>query len=100
MMEKNFQRRPSVALVMEDPWFSDSENSERQGVDEGVLDALRRRSKRTDLRAALLADVASRENLAQMKDLNELFLQLDSDNDGIISADDVRQALSDRWSAR
>jgi len=99
MIDKNFQRRPSMAVAMKDPWFSEPvEDLQRKCLKECALSALIQRSKRTELRTALFADLASRENLAQMRELNDIFLQLDADNDGIITADEVRRTLGDRWS--
>lgn len=96
MLDKDFRSRPVVARLLEDPWFS-SANDAEQAIDQKVLSVLMRRQEKTDLKKALLADVASRENLAQLKDLNELFVQLDVDNDGIVSADDLRNRLGDLW---
>jgi len=96
MLDKDFRSRPVVAKLMEDPWFSSATDAE-QAIDQNVLAVLMRRQEKTELKKALLADLASRENLAQLRDLNELFVQLDVDNDGIVSADDVRRRLGDLW---
>jgi len=96
MIDKDFRCRPVVSKALEDPWFSSATDAE-QAIDEGVLAVLMQRQEKTDIQKALLADLASRENLAQLKELNELFLQLDVDNDGIVSADDVRKRLGDLW---
>merc|ERR1712087_1064629 len=66
----------------------------------GVLNTLRKRKKKTELKKALLADLASRENLAQMKELNELFLQLDVNKDGCVNSEDLHHALEGKWSPK
>lgn len=94
MIDKEFRQRPTVAQVMDSPWFS---NSDDHPVDEGVLQVLARKQTATDVRKALLADLASQQNLAESRELNDLFVQLDLDNDGVVSAEEVRMALQNRW---
>merc|ERR1712187_671755 len=45
-----------------------------------------------------MANLASTKNLAQMRDLNELFRSLDKDNNGRVSADELRGGLKGRLS--
>lgn len=95
MIHKKFLHRPLVSQVMKDPWFQSKDLG--QALDTQALQNLARQRQRTDLYRALLADVAARQNLAQLKDLNETFLRLDVNNDGRISADELRQGLRGVW---
>jgi len=96
MIDKSFHSRPPISVVMESPVFTES-TEEEPAIDEAVLAALARRREETELRRALLADLAASQNLAQLRDLNELFLELDVDNDGIVAAGDLRAALEGKW---
>merc|ERR1712137_1098479 len=96
MMEKNFSWRPTIRMVQENPWLSCT-NDSSQTLSQEAFKCISKRQHKTDLQKALLLEFASEENLAQMTELNELFLQLDSDNNGIIWAKDIRSALHDKW---
>eukprot|EP00928_Gymnodinium_smaydae_P078617 TRINITY_DN62730_c0_g1_i1.p1 TRINITY_DN62730_c0_g1~~TRINITY_DN62730_c0_g1_i1.p1 ORF type:complete len:764 (+),score=182.02 TRINITY_DN62730_c0_g1_i1:90-2294(+) len=97
MLSKSFQQRPSIAMVLEDSWFRGAAGS--QAIDEKVLSRMAQQRKSTQLQKALLADLASRQNLAELRELNDLFVHLDKDNDGHLSAEEVRQGLAGQWQA-
>jgi len=58
-----------------------------------------RRETKREIHRALLADAAANQSLAQMRELNDLFIGIDSDGDGVITADEVRSCLANKWSA-
>jgi Ca2+-binding EF-hand superfamily protein len=93
MIAKKYTDRPPIQSVVASEWFSEQVASSTHELNLSALEKLAQNSKQTALRRALLADVASRENLAQLTALNELFIQLDKDNDGILSAPEVKTAL-------
>jgi len=124
MTEKNFHDRPSTLRLLQDAnrdrdqrrvgvdqahlfpqdhgpgaWFAASDLDSVRTIDHSVLEALEQRRTQTDLqtdlRKALLADLVSRTNLAQMPELNKIFLELDCNNDGVVSADDLRRTLGE-----
>lgn len=96
MLDKSFHSRPPIAVILEDPFFTCTRDEEER-VDDTVLSALAKRQEETELKRAVLADLAAHQNLAQLKELNELFLELDADNDGIVAAEDVRASLAGKW---
>lgn len=98
--EKSLHRRPSVShLLEEEPWFQSVKTApSTRTIDANVLRAVLERRERGLLRKALLTDIVSRRNLSQMKELNELFLELDINGDGMVSAAELREALNGRWS--
>lgn len=51
-------------------------------------------SQASDLQKALLADMASKENLAQLQELSATFASMDENNDGLVDADEARKALA------
>jgi len=93
MIEKSFHKRPLVAALLQDQWFSESIDAVHP-IDADVLEALAQRQETTQFRKGILADLASCMNLAQMKELNELFLKLDSGNNGMVSVDELHMALN------
>lgn len=97
MLEKDFKKRPGIMSLVDDPWFQTPDVGQR--IDEEVLGKLMKGQEQARLYRALLADIASRENLAQLRNLNELFIELDCDKNGSISADEVRTVLGPRWEA-
>mmetsp|Transcript_65773 Transcript_65773/g.183208 ORF Transcript_65773/g.183208 Transcript_65773/m.183208 type:complete len:776 (+) Transcript_65773:72-2399(+) len=99
MLEKSFHKRLAISTVMADPWFTNAAVTDEE-VDEQVLQNVLQRSQTNDLQRALLADLASRQNLAELRELNNLFVMLDKDNDGTLSAEEVRTGLSGKWAAK
>eukprot|EP00971_Amphidinium_carterae_P252116 5005692-Amphidinium_carterae.1 len=97
MMNPVMVRRPVARQVLQDAWFLKNQTVGGQDMPVEALQKLANRQKKSEMYKALLADVASRENLSQLKEMNELFVRLDGDNDGVISAEDVRKALKGRW---
>jgi len=96
MIQKSLADRPTVARLIEDPWFSRSQAGSAP-VDMRALRNMTCRRQQSDLYRALLADKASKECLSQLKDLNQLFVKLDTDNDGLVTAEEMRSALHGRW---
>mmetsp|Transcript_123442 Transcript_123442/g.356912 ORF Transcript_123442/g.356912 Transcript_123442/m.356912 type:complete len:687 (-) Transcript_123442:87-2147(-) len=98
--EKCLHRRPSIShLLEEEAWFQSVKTlSSSRKIDATVLESVARRREKNLLRKALLTDIISRRSLSQMRALNELFLELDINGDGMVSAEELRQALSDLWS--
>jgi len=99
MLQKDFRKRPTVRECMEhgffkDRVFSDMEDTEllSQDVVSGMR-SLSAKSHRGDLHRAILSDMASRFNLAQMRTLCEAFAAIDADHDGVITVQEARKAL-------
>lgn len=95
MLRKPLLERPTVAQVINDGWFK--MDTDGQHVDTEALALLAGRSERTDIYRALITDLTARQNLAQLRELNDLFLQLDANNDGLISAKEMRETLGKLW---
>jgi len=91
-----FLERPTVEEAMQARWFS-VDDKEAPAVHTDILAALARQGEKRKVHRALFTDVASKTNLAQLRELNEIFVGLDANNDGFVSADEVRQCLTDRW---
>lgn len=95
MLNKQFLRRPTVSQMMQDPWFQS--NGTNQALDMQALHELTKKSERSELYRSLLADMAARKNMSQLKELNETFMRLDVNNDGQITAEEVRIGLKGMW---
>eukprot|EP00931_Biecheleriopsis_adriatica_P004853 TRINITY_DN106459_c0_g1_i1.p1 TRINITY_DN106459_c0_g1~~TRINITY_DN106459_c0_g1_i1.p1 ORF type:complete len:941 (-),score=189.20 TRINITY_DN106459_c0_g1_i1:130-2556(-) len=94
MLRKRFLDR-ATARILEDAWFESADAG--QAINMDALQRLAHRKRRTDLHRALLADLATRKNMAQLSELNDLFVRLDRNNDGLLSGEEIRQGLKGQW---
>jgi len=94
MLDKQFLKRPSMLSVMNHPWLNGHKHDHEANFHASILQSMAQRDQKHILRRALLADCAANQNLAQMREQNDLFIGLDADGDGIITADEVRQGLA------
>merc|ERR1712070_791400 len=92
MLCKDFRKRLALKDVMTHPFFSSA--SEPAEFHASILLSFAKKSEKKDIYKAVMADVAAGQSLAQMRELNQLFMGIDSDGDGIITADEVRACLS------
>jgi Ca2+-binding EF-hand superfamily protein len=98
MLTKDFHSRPGIKKVLGDSWFTSALGAD-DDIDRSAVKALSGVKRKSDMHQALMADMASRENLAQMQEVNQLFAALDKDNDGHVSADEARDGLRKLMSA-
>ena len=84
--------------MLEHPFFTSLQRGGDGGVaiPNSVAEALKQvaDTETSELRSAILADLATRENLAQLQELNTVFSALDTGHNGRIKADDLRRELS------
>eukprot|EP00929_Paragymnodinium_shiwhaense_P064766 TRINITY_DN32489_c0_g1_i1.p1 TRINITY_DN32489_c0_g1~~TRINITY_DN32489_c0_g1_i1.p1 ORF type:complete len:927 (+),score=185.54 TRINITY_DN32489_c0_g1_i1:99-2879(+) len=97
MLKPNPLERPTMAQVLKAPWFS---QGFEQPLGSGSVKHLQGISRRSSFHIALLTDLATRENLAQLEDLYGLFKTLDTDKDGELDEQEVRQGLAAKMTAR
>jgi len=90
MLQKDFKGRPTMKKILENPWFgqTDAKLTDSGARKMTVVD------QKKDLHVALLADMASRENLSQLEDVSKLFSSLDTDHGGTVSAAEMRNGLA------
>lgn len=62
-------------------------------MDASAIQQLVAVNKKHDLHTALLADMASKENLSELEEISQLFTTLDQDNDGVVESHEARKAL-------
>jgi Ca2+-binding EF-hand superfamily protein len=99
MLAKPFLQRPFCDTLMQDSWFHAAAQAEAQPIDVEALGLLAKRKEKTELYKAFMTDIAARQNLAQLKDLNDLFMAIDGNNDGKVTQEELRYALQERhWS--
>jgi len=92
MLCGDFRRRPTIGSILDDPWMTQASGS-ATAIDQGALQAASRMSEMSGLQKGLLADLASKENLAQMEELSATFAAMDHDNNGTVNADEARRGL-------
>eukprot|EP00928_Gymnodinium_smaydae_P043224 TRINITY_DN29009_c0_g1_i2.p1 TRINITY_DN29009_c0_g1~~TRINITY_DN29009_c0_g1_i2.p1 ORF type:complete len:743 (+),score=185.27 TRINITY_DN29009_c0_g1_i2:163-2229(+) len=98
MLTFDFRGRASVKAVSEDPWFR-SAIADQAPLDLSALEEAQKVQRTSKLHKALLTDFAQKENLAELQELNEMFMSLDKDNSGTLSAQEVRTGLQGRMPA-
>jgi len=94
MAEKDFKRRPSAAQVHASAYFQQLSNAEEsQPLDQKMVDNMIKASQRSDAQNLVAMKIAEGQNLGQMKEMNELFRQLDADDDGTVESVEALQVL-------
>lgn len=63
-------------------------------IPEEALQRLQRVGDRSKATKAILTDLADRLNFTEMQEMNKAFMAMDADNDGVITADELRNALN------
>jgi len=95
MAEKDFRRRPTAAEVHASAYFQNLSNAEEaQPLDEEMVNNLVRAATRTDAQNLIALKIADGQNLGQMKEMNELFRQLDGDDDGTVESGEAMQVMT------
>lgn len=92
MLCRDFHQRPTIARVLEDPWLKNASGA-AVSLDGAALAKMSKQNEMSTLQKGLLADMASRENLAQMEDISATFVAMDKDNNGLVDANEARAAL-------
>lgn len=93
-LTKKLPARPSMRDVSQHPWMAGKPTESILGQEIGadIIHSIEKQERTTALQRALLADFASRRNLADLRQLNRLFVELDVDLNGYLTADEVRAA--------
>lgn len=104
MLQRSFKGRPTIAAVVKDEFFKSNAVDDHAVLRRGthkLTEIINGRAghRKSDLFVGLLADHASKENLAQLEDVAQLFNSLDSDHSGILSKDEFRKGLSGKLAA-
>jgi len=92
MLNRDFHARPNIGAVLDDPWMK-SASGDSMDVDTGALRRMSKMAEMSQLQKGLLADMASKENLAQLEEISATFVSMDENNDGLVDANEARQAL-------
>lgn len=96
MLTANFQQRPTASQVLQRSWWHACGKEGSNEITQAGLEQIAKAHKRSELYTALVTDMVAHENLAQLRELNQLFCSLDKDHDGTITAQEAREALGGR----
>jgi len=95
MLDKDPENRPSVAHCMESNFFvRDPGMSGHEPLPEDVFNAMINVGQQDDFRRAILEDIAGRVNLAELSELSDTFMRIDTNNDGYVSHDELHASLT------
>lgn len=101
MLQKELHARPTAKECMEHPFFlkrvrsQDSDAYAEEALPVEAVKMLSSLGRRNSLQRAVLTDIAATHNLAELRGLNATFDAMDVDHDGVLTADEVRNALQD-----
>jgi calcium-dependent protein kinase len=94
MGTKDFMQRPSAKEVLEKPYFKSLDAAdEGEPLDASMVQGLIRASQQNTAQNMCALVLAENKNLGELNKLNDFFRNLDTDDNGTISADDVRATL-------
>lgn len=100
MLNKDPRQRPTAKGVLEDKFFTTRCRPKLEECTEydefippEVMNSMLNVSKSSRLQKAAQEDFASRQNLASLQKLNAAFDAMDTDHDGVLTADEVRTAM-------
>jgi calcium-dependent protein kinase len=96
MLRRDFHVRPAMAKLKGFQWWTQAPGRHGDVLPSGCEEALMKVAalrRKDDLYSALVGQLASSENLAQLHSFNDLFRQLDKDGDGEISEREAREGL-------
>jgi calcium-dependent protein kinase len=94
MAEKDFRRRPTAKQACQSSYFSRlSEQEEATPLDAKMIDAMVGAANRSTAQNLVAMEMASKNNLGQMKRMNTLFRQLDKDDDGTVETNESIEVL-------
>lgn len=90
MLHKNPKRRLSANEVLQHRWFKEVESTVLQPIDKNVMNNIRSFDTKNQLQRAIyffmINNIASKND---KKELNQIFAQLDTNKDGVISRDEL-----------
>lgn len=90
MMAKDYKKRPTAESCRQDQWFV---RVPVNTISSSTLNQLAEIHQANIVEAAMQERILASCNLAQMRELNDLFSHLDVNNDGQISYEEAKQGL-------
>ena len=88
------EKRLTAEQVLNEGWVKDNAPKSSQTVILKELEALKKYAGSNKLRKAVLTYIATRLSEDEIKEIKEKFQSIDTDNDGKISMEEIKQALS------
>lgn len=95
MSQKDFRKRPTAKEVQQSPYFQHlSDQEEGEPLDPEMVQHLIAAAERTDAQNLIAMKISEGQNLGQMKKMNQLFRQLDGDDDGTVETNEALTILT------
>lgn len=99
MLSRDALARPSPAELLKHPWFEVAEHSEEVALGGDMVRHLQEFAGMSRMKRLALICLARTVQQHEVQQLRELFLSLDHDNDGRVTAEDLHAALSQMGAA-
>lgn len=95
MLTRDLRKRPGILQVLAMPFWASAGATDAELPAE-ALEQLSKLQRRSKLAEAVLAEISATENLGNVKEINNLFVALDKDHSGKVTAEEVRAALGSK----
>ncbi|MCQ2817857.1 MAG: protein kinase [archaeon] len=87
------EKRPTAQEVLDDPWVKNSAPNAKGSLKNLKIENLKNYCKSNKLKKAVITFIASRLNEKEVKDLKDIFLSIDANNDGVLTLSEMEQGL-------
>ena len=88
------EKRLTAEQVLNEPWVKDNAPNSSKNEFPKKIEGLKKYSGSDKLRKAVLTYIASRLSENEVKEIKEIFQSIDTDNDGKITSEEMKKALS------
>ncbi|QDZ19490.1 calcium-dependent protein kinase [Chloropicon primus] len=99
MLKLDPKERASIRTVLEHPWMKENGSASARPISNEVVNRLSRFVKMSKLQKLISRMMAEMLSPAEIKGLHTIFQRLDSDNDGVVTMDELRAGLV-KWGVK
>eukprot|EP00494_Astrolonche_serrata_P030025 UN30292 len=93
MLAQDPKKRISSAQVLQHPWLREGEASDKP-IDSAVLSRMKQFRAMNKLKKMALKVIASNLNEEEIKGLKQMFMNMDTDNSGTITYEELKAGLA------
>jgi len=94
MMTKDSKDRPSAAQMLDHPWIKDKAIRTTGAISKDICSRMKKFTGATKMKKLTLTMVAQNLKDEDIKDLRQMFEQLDENNDGTLTIQEIQESLT------